>query len=81
MHTDAKLTSLGGAISAVLVSYMIDNAIPYLKTLFGESSQTTNLGNMARELGGSPFCCNTEPKPSKSSCVTFSLYAVSTNLR
>lgn len=36
-----------------------------------------SLGNMARELGGSPFRCNTDWKPVISSCVTFSFHAVS----
>lgn len=71
------MQSLAGALATLSTSCGINDA------KLGSFSSTfltnalINLGNMARELGGSPFRCNTDPNPAYSSCAIFSFYVLS----
>ena len=71
------MRSLSGAVAVLCTSCGIHDAkLGSLASTFLMIS-FFSLGNRARESGGSPFRCNTDPKVPDSSCVTFSFYAVS----
>ena len=71
------MRSLGGAVATLSISCGIHDAkfrpctSSFLMTSFFD------LGNRVKELGGSPFCCKTDPKGPISSCLTFSFDTVS----